>query len=106
MLQPRNVIPIPNVDEAKGLTEINTGQDVLALYPGTTCFYRAKVAAPPSKVSLVNHVNRWIDIYQVYLFTKNKDISYGGNYKVQFEDDNNEYKYVMPGHVLEVPKVK
>ncbi|KAG1089327.1 hypothetical protein G6F42_020001 [Rhizopus arrhizus] len=53
MLQPRNVIPIPNVDEAKGLTEINTGQDVLALYPGTTCFYRAKVAAPPSKVSLV-----------------------------------------------------
>ncbi|CAO0793200.1 unnamed protein product [Mucor circinelloides] len=85
MLQPRNVIPIPNVDEAKGLTEINTGQDVLALYPGTTCFYRAKVAAPPSK---------------------NKDMSYGGNYKVQFEDDNNEYKYVMPGHVLEVPKVK
>ncbi|GAN05138.1 SAGA-associated factor 29 homolog [Mucor ambiguus] len=85
MLQPRNVIPIPNVDEAKGLTEINMGQDVLALYPGTTCFYRAKVAAPPSK---------------------NKDMSYGGNYKVQFEDDNNEYKYVMPGHVLEVPKVK
>lgn len=33
-------------------------------------------------------------------------MSYGGNYKVQFEDDNNEYKYVMPGHVLEVPKVK
>lgn len=53
MLQPRNVIPIPNVDEAKGLSEINMGQDVLALYPGTTCFYRAKVAAPPSKVSFV-----------------------------------------------------
>ncbi|CEP17297.1 hypothetical protein [Parasitella parasitica] len=85
MLQPRNVIPIPNVDEAKGLSEINAGQDVLALYPGTTCFYRAKVAAPPSK---------------------NKDHSYSGNYKVQFEDDNNEYKYVMPGHVLEVPKNK
>ncbi|KAG2211315.1 hypothetical protein INT46_009217 [Mucor plumbeus] len=85
MLQPRNVIPIPNVDEAKGLSEINTGQDVLALYPGTTCFYRAKVAAPPSK---------------------NKELSYSGNYKVQFEDDNNEYKYVMPGHVLEVPKIK
>ncbi|KAI8638770.1 SGF29 tudor-like domain-containing protein [Parasitella parasitica] len=85
MLQPRNVIPIPNVDEAKGLSEISTGQDVLALYPGTTCFYRAKVAAPPSK---------------------NKDHGYSGNYKVQFEDDNNEYKYVMPGHVLEVPKNK
>jgi hypothetical protein len=55
MLQPRNVIPIPNVDEAKGLSEINTGQDVLALYPGTTCFYRAKVAAPPSKVKFCNN---------------------------------------------------
>lgn len=50
MLQPRNVIPIPDVNESKGLIELNSGQDVLALYPGTTCFYRAKVAAAPSKV--------------------------------------------------------
>lgn len=52
MLQPRNVIPIPDEDEAKGLLELNPGQDVLALYPGTTCFYRAKVIAAPSKVVL------------------------------------------------------
>lgn len=51
MLQPRNVIPIPDADEAKGLAELNPGLDVLALYPGTTCFYRAKVIASPSKVS-------------------------------------------------------
>jgi SAGA-associated factor 29 len=53
MLQPRNVIPIPDTDEAKELEELNPGLDVLALYPGTTCFYRAKVIAPPSKVSFI-----------------------------------------------------
>lgn len=50
MLQPRNVIPIPNVNEVMALAELGTGEDVLALYPGTTCFYKAKVVAPPSKV--------------------------------------------------------
>ncbi|KAI7902605.1 SGF29 tudor-like domain-containing protein [Cokeromyces recurvatus] len=85
MIQPRNVIPIPNIDEAKELTELNAGQDVLALYPGTTCFYKAKVITPPSK---------------------NKDIQYTSNYQVQFEDDNNEFKYVMPEYVLEIPKFK
>ncbi|KAI7892104.1 SGF29 tudor-like domain-containing protein [Mucor mucedo] len=51
MLQPRNVIPIPDADEARNYTELNPGQDILALYPGTTCFYRAKVIAAPTKVS-------------------------------------------------------
>lgn len=53
MLQPRNVIPIPDADEARGYPELNQGQDVLALYPGTTCFYRAKVVTTPTKVSIV-----------------------------------------------------
>lgn len=52
MLQPRNVIPIPNASEARGLAELDIGQDVLALYPGTTCFYKAKVIEPPSKVKI------------------------------------------------------
>ncbi|KAI9485613.1 MAG: SGF29 tudor-like domain-containing protein [Benjaminiella poitrasii] len=82
MLQPRNVIPIPDVSDAKEtLVELKPGQEVLALYPGTTCFYRAKLIASPFKND-------------------------GSNYKVQFEDDNNELKYVMPGHVLEIPKLK
>ncbi|GAA5804263.1 hypothetical protein HPULCUR_009750 [Helicostylum pulchrum] len=85
MLQPRNVIRIPDADEAKSHAELNPGQDILALYPGTTCFYRAKIVSTP---------------------TKNKDPTFIGNYKVQFEDDNNEVKYVMPRHVLEVPKIK
>ncbi|KAI8988903.1 SGF29 tudor-like domain-containing protein [Pilobolus umbonatus] len=85
MLQPRNVIPIPNTDETKRLTEFSPGQDVLALYPTTTCFYRAKVIATPSK---------------------NKESTNPGQYKVQFEDDNNKYQYVLPKNVLELPKAK
>ncbi|KAI8061229.1 SGF29 tudor-like domain-containing protein [Thamnidium elegans] len=50
MLQPRNVIRIPDADEAKSHAELNPGQDVLALYPGTTCFYRAKIVSTPTKV--------------------------------------------------------
>lgn len=80
MLPPRYVIPIPNSDEAKAATEIQAHQDVLALYPGTTCFYKATVVSPPSK---------------------NKDLT---SYRVQFEDDNDEVKQVMPEHVLEMPK--
>ncbi|KAI9262045.1 SGF29 tudor-like domain-containing protein [Sporodiniella umbellata] len=83
MLQPRNVIPIPHLSEMMALPELDTGEDVLALYPGTTCFYKAKVVAPPSK---------------------NKESAYERSYTVQFEDDNNEYKHVMSGHVLELPR--
>ncbi|KAI9278516.1 SGF29 tudor-like domain-containing protein [Phascolomyces articulosus] len=78
-IPPRNVIPVPDGRDIRNVPEIGTGQDVLALYPGTTCFYKATVILPPSK---------------------NKDITY----RVQFEDDNNEYKDVQRDHVLEMPK--
>lgn len=81
MLPPRYVIPVLSSEEAKlSSSEIPPHTDVLALYPGTTCFYKATVIAPPSK---------------------SKEIK---NYRVQFEDDNDEVKYIMPDHVLEMPK--
>ncbi|CEG84284.1 hypothetical protein RMATCC62417_18107 [Rhizopus microsporus] len=80
MLSPKYVIPVPTPKEAEMAPEIPAHQEVLALYPSTTCFYRAVVISPPSK---------------------NKDIK---NYKVQFEDDNDEVKQVAPEHVLEMPK--
>lgn len=51
MLQPRNVIAIPNINEAREHPELSVGQDVLALYPSTTCFYKARIVEPPSKVN-------------------------------------------------------
>ncbi|KAI8380230.1 SGF29 tudor-like domain-containing protein [Blakeslea trispora] len=50
MLPPRYVIPVLSSEEARSSPEILAQQDVLALYPGTTCFYKATVVAPPSKV--------------------------------------------------------
>ncbi|CAO3607142.1 unnamed protein product [Cunninghamella echinulata] len=52
-LQPRNVIPIPTASDLDFLPEIHIGQDVLALYPGTTCFYRATVVHTPNKVNQI-----------------------------------------------------
>lgn len=53
MVPPKNVIPIPAVAEVRQLPEIPSHTDVLALYPGTTCFYNAIVITPPSKVQIV-----------------------------------------------------
>ncbi|CAO3589813.1 unnamed protein product [Absidia cylindrospora] len=85
MLPPRNIIAVPEPADLKSIPELNTGQDVLALYPGTTCFYRAIVVHPPASKENV-----------------------GGpmNYKVQFEDDNDEVKTVLKEHVLQIPKGK
>lgn len=54
LLPPRNVIPVPDSHETKQLPEFGIGQDVLALYPGTTCFYKATVVLPPNKASRKN----------------------------------------------------
>lgn len=50
MLSPKYVIPVPTPKEAEMAPEIPAHQEVLALYPSTTCFYRAVVISPPSKV--------------------------------------------------------
>ncbi|RUO96512.1 SGF29 tudor-like domain-containing protein [Jimgerdemannia flammicorona] len=50
MVPIKSVIPIPNESEVRLLPEIPPNQDVLALYPGTTCFYKATVVVSPSKV--------------------------------------------------------
>ncbi|KAG1050576.1 hypothetical protein G6F43_007167 [Rhizopus delemar] len=81
MLSPKYLIPVPTPKEAENAPEIPANQDVLALYPGTTCFYKAIVISPPNK---------------------SKDIK---NYRVQFEDDNNQVKQVAPEHVLEMPQL-
>jgi len=55
-VSPRDVIPLPtslpDFSKLKGGAECEFERDaqVLALYPGTTCFYTGKVVQPPSKV--------------------------------------------------------
>ncbi|KAI9024340.1 SGF29 tudor-like domain-containing protein [Phycomyces nitens] len=65
ILAPQHIIPVPEGSEVHDLAELNTGKDVLALYPGTTCFYRASVIAPPSKVHSIIYI--YIYIYASFL---------------------------------------
>ncbi|KAJ1562394.1 hypothetical protein HK096_010406 [Nowakowskiella sp. JEL0078] len=46
LFTPRMIIPIPTVKRA----ELPIGREVLALYPNSSCFYKAEVILPPSKV--------------------------------------------------------
>jgi hypothetical protein len=39
------------VDDQDAVPEFPAGHTVLALYPSTTCFYKAVVVQPPSKVN-------------------------------------------------------
>lgn len=44
-----------------------------------------------------------MDIAIILTRMQSKEIK---NYRVQFEDDNDEVKYIMPEHVIEMPKIK
>jgi hypothetical protein len=67
--------------------EFNEREQVLALYPSSSCFYRATVIAPPS---------------QVYHSNKNK--SFPGYYLLQFDDDGGMERPVDGRMVLRCPK--
>lgn len=79
--QQKNVIPLP--DPKAPLThEFPVGSTVLALYPDTSCFYRAEVVATPRMQSS------------------------GGrqpSYKLKFEDDDNQEHGVAAEWVVEYP---
>ncbi|CAG8605610.1 10539_t:CDS:2, partial [Dentiscutata heterogama] len=75
----KNVLIIPKPGEM-WMPEFPQSSTVIALYPGTTCFYKADVVLPPSKLS----------VSLKYLLT--------------FEDDDNAERYVDAHYVLDVPK--
>ncbi|KAI8855041.1 SGF29 tudor-like domain-containing protein, partial [Chytridium lagenaria] len=74
------VIPIPEVPHKP---EFPVNHIVLALYPNSSCFYKANVVKPPSK---------------------NQDEEAPGFYVVRFDDDNGFERYVDPTFVLDMPK--
>ncbi|KAF8936149.1 SAGA HAT/Core module component [Dissophora ornata] len=80
-LNARSVIMI--ADEQEDMQEFPAGHTVLALYPLTTCFYKAIVVQPPSK---------------------NKDGS--PLYKIKFDDDEGNERTAPPRMVLDMPKLK
>ncbi|GES78921.1 SAGA-associated factor 29 homolog B isoform X1 [Rhizophagus clarus] len=68
----KNVMVIPNPNDIRPSQEFAPNTTVLALYPSTTCFYKASVVLPPTKLSSQSH-------QRAYLLT--------------FEDDDNAQRY-------------
>ncbi|RIB08827.1 SGF29 tudor-like domain-containing protein [Gigaspora rosea] len=78
----KNVIAIPNSGEMRS-PEFPKDSTVIALYPSTTCFYKAVVVIPPSKLT-----------------------PKASRYLLTFEDDENAERYVDAHYVLDIPREK
>ncbi|KIK69523.1 hypothetical protein GYMLUDRAFT_186581 [Collybiopsis luxurians FD-317 M1] len=83
----RSIIPLPDPNAPAGspsslsaYREFPIGSSVLALYPDTSCFYRAEVVATPTEFG-----------------------SYAPTYRVKFEDDDNQELVVQAHCVVEWP---
>ncbi|KAG0054333.1 hypothetical protein BGZ83_011439 [Gryganskiella cystojenkinii] len=81
-LHARSIIMI--MDDQDSVPEFSAGHTVLALYPSTTCFYKAIVVQPPSK---------------------NKDYA-SPLYRIKFDDDEGNERTAPPRMVLDMPKLK
>jgi len=86
-----SIIPLPDKDASVGspahmsaYQEFPTGATVLALYPDTSCFYRAEVVASPKDIP-----------------TQGRNS--GTYYKLKFEDDDDQEHMVSAAEVVEWP---
>lgn len=91
----RAIIPLPDQSAAPGspshvssYQEFPVGSTVLALYPDTTCFYRAEVTATPR--DLQPH-------------GRSAPSKYSPTYKLKFEDDDGQEHAVPAYFVVEWP---
>lgn len=87
-----SIIPLPDKDASAGspahtsaYQEFPTGATVLALYPDTSCFYRAEVVASPKDIPTQG---------------RNSGTTY---YKLKFEDDDDQEHMVSAAEVVEWP---
>jgi SAGA-associated factor 29 len=107
------MIPLPDKDASPGTPahisayqEFPTGATVMALYPDTSCFYRAEVVASPKDIptqgrvsvsdcrSIAKSVRTATDLVQ------NSGTTY---YKLKFEDDDDQEHMVSTAEVVEWP---
>ncbi|KAG6334082.1 hypothetical protein ID866_5014 [Astraeus odoratus] len=91
----RSIIPLPDPNappnsatHPNAYQEFAAGSTVMALYPDTSCFYRAEVIAAPS------------DLHPLGRGVSSKHISM---YKLRFEDDDDQEHSVLSQFVVEWP---
>ncbi|KAI0822258.1 SGF29 tudor-like domain-containing protein [Trametes gibbosa] len=105
----RAIIPLPDPlappDSATHLNaypEFSAGSTVMALYPDTSCFYRAEVIASPARVSIADHLSphgALRTLSQSGIATKQG----APMYKLKFEDDDDQEHMVNSQWVVEWP---
>lgn len=108
------MIPLPDPEAPRGSAahpdsypDFPTGATVMALYPDTSCFYRAEVVASPkdlqnSRVSLSanllqHHFLNWAECFQT---APSKSAPM---YRLRFEDDDDQTHAVAAQWVVEWP---
>ncbi|KAI0233728.1 hypothetical protein L0F63_002043, partial [Massospora cicadina] len=85
ILSAKYVIKLPEEQDLSYENEFPPGHEVLALYPNTTCFYKATVITPPSK-----NRGRGLHAY---------------DYMVHFDDDDNAERFIQRHNVVNMPAV-
>jgi SAGA-associated factor 29 len=83
-------VPIDNPAHIDNFPQHKSGAIVRALYPETTCFYRAHVLSGPISTEVVEKTRHGKDVKRVIR-----------HYLVQFEDDDNQEHQVDVHLVLE-----
>jgi SAGA-associated factor 29 len=72
---------------------------VLALYPDTSCFYRAEVLASPSRVRPVGLLMSVL----LNIIAQNPSAKGAPTYKLKFEDDDDQEHSLAAQYVVEWP---
>ena len=114
-----SIIPLPDKDAAHGTPahissyqEFPTGATVMALYPDTSCFYRAEVVASPKDIPTQGRVSCRSNrakktasepgiVLTFGSFVQNSAL--GAYYKLKFEDDDDQEHLVSAAEVVEWP---
>ena len=112
----RAIIPLPDPnappDSATHLNaypEFAAGSTVMALYPDTSCFYRAEVIASPRDLNAASRVSSSLSA-PVHMILADRLLMQGGQaakqipmYKLKFEDDDDQEHMVQAMWVVEWP---
>lgn len=70
-MDPSHIKLIPETEDAAlSRVEFRLKQNVLALFPGTTCFYSSIVMSQPSRVS---HRNPFLFLLLMFIFTEKEN---------------------------------
>jgi SAGA-associated factor 29 len=72
----------------------------MALYPDTSCFYRAEVIASPNNITTQGRVSASIDRPNRTDWVQGSGTTY---YKLKFEDDDDQEHMVSAAEVVEWP---